>query len=622
MSDPDRVNILLVDDQSAKLLSYEVILQDLGENLLKASSATEALEHLLKTEIAVVLVDVCMPGFDGFELAAMIREHPRCQRTAIIFISAIHLADVDRIRGYQMGAVDYVPVPIIPDLLRAKVKIFVELYRKTRQLEQLNSELERRVAERTAELQSYADRLLQSEHRRNLALAAGQMGSWDWDLTNGDCMWDEGQCRIFGVDPATFRATPEKIGALLEGEDWQRLQEAWATARNHGDTYEAEFRVRRRDGEMRWCLGIAAATVDASNRIVRVSGVTIDITGRKEAEERQAFLAREVDHRARNVLAVVQSVLHLTKANTNEAYATAVEGRITALARAHMLLSECRWEGADLRRLLSEELDPYRTGDVERIVLGGPDVLLEPRHAQTIALAIHELATNAAKYGSLTAASGKVTLIWTLDSGDLKLDWLEAEGPTVQVPTTQGYGTRVIKGSIEQLGGLALFDWRREGVRCTLTMPLSSRERLLRDSSSKPTVGKTPDAVQRPGNRVLLVEDESLVAMMMGEALRELGYSVIGPCATAAEAAATIDSTDVNAAILDVNLDGELVYPVAELLAAREIPFAFITGYGEESLSPRYANVPVLQKPIDRRALRELFHADGQGSQGFGGTRT
>jgi CheY-like chemotaxis protein len=154
-------------------------------------------------------------------------------------------------------------------------------------------------------------------------------------------------------------------------------------------------------------------------------------------------------------------------------------------------------------------------------------------------------------------------------------------------------------------------------------MPLSSRERLLRGSSSqKPTVGKTPDAVQRPGNRVLLVEDESLVAMMMGEALRELGYSVIGPCATAAEAAATIDSTDVNAAILDVNLDGELVYPVAELLAAREIPFAFITGYGEESLSPRYANVPVLQKPIDRRALRELFHADGQGSQGFGGTRT
>jgi PAS domain S-box-containing protein len=622
MTGSNRVNILLVDDQQAKLLSYEVILHGLGENLLKASSATEALEHLLKTEIAVVLLDVCMPGFDGFELAAMIREHPRCQRTAIIFISAIHLADLDLIRGYQMGAVDYVPVPVIPDLLRAKVKIFVELYRKTRQLEQLNSELERRVAERTAELQSYADRLLQSEHRRNLALAAGQMGSWDWDLTNGDCMWDEGQCRIFGVDPATFRATPERIKALLEAEDWQRLQEAWATARDLGDTCEAEFRVRRPDGKIRWCLGIAAATVDASNRIVRVSGVTIDITERKEAEERQAFLAREVDHRARNVLAVVQSVLHLTKADTNEAYAAAVEGRITALARAHMLLSECRWEGANLRRLLNEELDPYRTGDGERIVVGGPDVLLEPRHAQTIALAIHELATNAAKYGSLTAASGKVTLNWALDSGDLTLNWLEADGPTVGVPTTQGYGTKVIKGSIEQLGGRAVFDWLREGVRCTLSMPLSSRERLLRGSHpQKLPVGHTPDATQRPGNRILLVEDESLVAMMIGEALRELGYSVVGPCATAADAAAAIDSTDVNAAILDVNLDGELVYPVAELLATREIPFAFITGYGEESLSPRYANVPVLQKPIDRKALRELFHAGGHDSRGFGGMR-
>ena len=147
----DHVTILLVDDQPAKLLSYEVILRDLGETLVKASSAREALEHLLKKEIAVVLIDVCMPDLDGFELAAMIREHPRFQKTAIIFISAIHLTDVDQLRGFQMGAVDYVPVPVIPEVLRAKVKVFAELYRKTRQLEQLNHELEVRVAERTAE---------------------------------------------------------------------------------------------------------------------------------------------------------------------------------------------------------------------------------------------------------------------------------------------------------------------------------------------------------------------------------------------------------------------------------------------------------------------------------------
>jgi signal transduction histidine kinase len=148
----DKINILLVDDQPAKLLSYEVILEELGENLIKAGSAREALAQLLRNEIAVVLTDVSMPELDGFELAAMIREHPRFQRTAIIFVSAIHLTDPDRLRGYAAGAVDYLPVPLVPELMRAKVKVFAELYRKTRELEQLNLELERRVEARTAEL--------------------------------------------------------------------------------------------------------------------------------------------------------------------------------------------------------------------------------------------------------------------------------------------------------------------------------------------------------------------------------------------------------------------------------------------------------------------------------------
>src|SRR6201997_3833805 len=139
----ERVNILMVDDQPGKLLSYEAILSDLGENLIKASSGREALEYLLKTDVAVVLMDVSMPEIDGFQLADMIRQHPRFQKTAIIFISAVHLTDVDRLKGYERGAVDYISVPVIPDLLRAKVSIFSELHRKRRQLEQLNQELRR-----------------------------------------------------------------------------------------------------------------------------------------------------------------------------------------------------------------------------------------------------------------------------------------------------------------------------------------------------------------------------------------------------------------------------------------------------------------------------------------------
>jgi len=165
MTSDEKVNILMVDDQPAKLLSYEVILADLGENLIKASSAKEALNILLKNDIAVVLMDVSMPELDGFELADMIREHPRFGKTAIIFISGVHLTDADKINGYRRGAVDYISVPVIPEVLRAKIGVFVELHRKSRQLQRLNIDLERLVAERTQEL-----RESEAHHRERAAL--------------------------------------------------------------------------------------------------------------------------------------------------------------------------------------------------------------------------------------------------------------------------------------------------------------------------------------------------------------------------------------------------------------------------------------------------------------------
>src|ERR1700754_4503601 len=249
VTEHDKVNILLVDDQPAKLLSYEVILHELQENLIKASSGQEALEHLLKQEVAVVLMDVCMPDLDGFQLAAMIREHPRFQKTAMIFISAIDLTDMGRLRGYEMGAVDYVPVPVIPEVLRAKVKIFVELYRKTRQLERMNAELEKRVRARTSELEESTARLIESEQRRSMAIAAGKMGSWDWDWINGDWMWDDGQYRIFGVDPQRFEVTSANIQALLHPEDVEDLRKLVNEFAKGAQTYEAESRIHRPDGE-------------------------------------------------------------------------------------------------------------------------------------------------------------------------------------------------------------------------------------------------------------------------------------------------------------------------------------------------------------------------------------
>ena len=614
MAAGDKVNILLVDDQPAKLLSYETILAELGENLIKAASAKEALELLLKHEIAVILVDVCMPELDGFQLAAMIREHPRFQRTAIIFISAIHLTDVDRLRAYEMGAVDYVPVPVIPEVLRAKVKIFAELYRKTRQLEQLNRELERRVAERTAELEASTARLLQSEERRSLALAAGQMGSWEWDPVNGRFLWDDGQYRIFGVDPASFELTVDNVRALIHPEDWKHMQNAIKPAAPNTPSFQSEFRVCRPNGELRWCIGTAVASVDATDNVVRISGVTVDITDRKEAEERQVLLAREVDHRARNALALVQSIVRLTRSDNIKSYIAAVDGRIGALARAHTLLAQSRWQGADLARLVGEELAPFRTGGPERITAIGPDVSLEPRTAQTLALALHELSTNAAKYGALSVQSGRVAVNWELQPQGLFLRWIESGGPPPQQPAAPGFGIRLISASIErQLAGEATFHWHREGVACTLRVPSGEHiDALSHRAGAHLRIGEDrPELPLRleTGNRVLLVEDEILVAMMMKDILTELGFSVIGPFSRLPEAMVAAVHEDINAGIIDVNLGGEFVYPVADVLAARQIPFVFITGYGVESIDGRFAHVPIVKKPVQRQVLQQIFVA-------------
>jgi len=613
----DKVNVLLVDDQPGKLLASEEILRDLGENVVKASSAREALEFLLKNDAAVVLIDVCMPELDGFQLAALIRDHPRFERTAIIFISAVQVTDVDRLRGYEMGAVDYVPVPVVPAVLRAKVKVFAELYRKTRELERLNIELERRVVERTAELEASNRQLLQSEEGRSLALAAGQMGSWDWHLISGEWKWDEGQYHIFGADRATFVPSRANIRALLHPDDRERLLEFGRRMAKGERTQQTEFRVVRPDGTVRWCIGTAAASLDADGRMVRISGVTIDITDRKEAEDRQDLLAREVDHRARNALAVVQSIVRLTRASSIEGYGAAVEGRIKALARAHALLSESRWQGADLRALVADELAPYRVGDADKVAIDGPNVSLLPHLAQGLALALHELATNAAKYGALSSKAGKVALSWQRSGELLILRWVERGGPPVTPPSTRSFGLTVIRAAVEQqLDGKAVFDWQPQGLSCTLSIP-------HRDPATRREAAPVPakDAAAAParapngGRRVLLVEDEALVAMMIQECLTECGHSVIGPINRAADALSAAKDGDFDAAILDINLGDGMAYPVAEILSARGVPFVFLTGYDAEMIDRRFGEVPILQKPIERQMLQKIFV--GKGVNGF-----
>jgi PAS domain S-box-containing protein len=286
----EKVNILMVDDQPAKLLSYEAILTELGENLIKATSGREALDYLLKADVAVVLMDVSMPEINGFELAEMIREHPRFRRTAIIFVSAIHLTDLDRLKGYERGAVDYISVPVVPELLRAKVSIFAELHRKTRELEMLNRDLEQRVGERTLELENKAvalERLNDELSQRNQQLDAIVRTAPDV---------------IFSSQPGGYRdyfserfyeytgAPPDSLNGFawmeyVHREDVERVREYWSQCIQSGEHYEAQYRLRDRKGEYRWFRARAVPVRDLEGRILKWYGTCSDIHDSKLLEE-------------------------------------------------------------------------------------------------------------------------------------------------------------------------------------------------------------------------------------------------------------------------------------------------------------------------------------------------
>jgi PAS domain S-box-containing protein len=289
MSPNDKVNILMVDDQPAKLLSYEVMLGGLGENLIKAASAKEALEVLLKNDIAVVLMDVSMPELDGFQLAAMIRQHPRFQRTAIIFVSAVHLTHLDQLKGYEHGAVDYISVPVVAELLRAKVRVFAELHRKTRQLETLNRELEQRVLERTEELARKAEMLLYLNTElvgRNQELDAIIHTAPDIIFSRkADGSRDYISDRFYdftGAPPDSANG----FGWLdyVHPEDKDKAMADWMRCVGSGANYEAEYRLRSRDGSYRWFRARALPIRD-DEKIVKWYGTCSDIQDSKLLEK-------------------------------------------------------------------------------------------------------------------------------------------------------------------------------------------------------------------------------------------------------------------------------------------------------------------------------------------------
>ncbi len=327
--------------------------------------------------------------------------------------------------------------------------------------------------------------LAEGEARLRAALRGARLGTWERHLPSGAASWDARATEIYGgLTPEAAAPDFAEWRARIHPEDRATRLTAIEAAIAPGgpDSYDAEFRFRRNDGGWNR-VAIHGAVVERdplTGRGLRLAGVVQDVTAQRAQEAQQWLLMRELDHRAKNALAVVQAALRLTPKSDAASYAAAVGGRVAALARAHTLLAAGRWQGTELRSLVEAELAsflPEATGDApSRALLEGPPLSVTPGAAQALSMAVHELATNAVKYGALSVPGGRLRVTWQPDfaAGLLQLVWQESGGPPITAPPgRRGFGSRVIMATIrDQLGGTVERDWQAGGLVCRLTLPL------------------------------------------------------------------------------------------------------------------------------------------------------
>ena len=281
--------------------------------------------------------------------------------------------------------------------------------------------------------------------------------------------WNKGAERIFGY--VAEEAIGRPITIVIPQERLSEEVDILARIRR-GERIDHFETIRQRKHGSRIVVSLTVSPVkNAEGRIVGASKIARDITEQKRSQDMIATLAREAEHRSKNLLANVQATVNLSQADTPEGLKQAIEGRIQALANVHSLFVETRWTGAELSTIASRELAPYAERAEGRVIINGPELLLEPNTAQAIAVTLHELATNAAKYGALSVANGRVALNWSHQADEpLRLHWSETGGPAVTAPARKGFGTRIIERMIAQLKGTTNFDWRPEGLVCEITV--------------------------------------------------------------------------------------------------------------------------------------------------------
>jgi PAS domain S-box-containing protein len=281
--------------------------------------------------------------------------------------------------------------------------------------------------------------------------------------------WNRGAEHVFGY--TAEEAIGQPITIVIPPDRHNEEREILTRIRRGERIDHFETVRQRKDGSLIFISLTVSPVKNAEGQIVGASKIARDVSEQKRNQEQIAALAREAEHRSKNLLANVQATVNLSRANTTEELKQVIEGRIQALANVHSLFVKTRWIGADISTIAAQELAPYAEKNQRRVDIDGPPVLLEPNAAQTVAIILHELATNAAKYGALSVANGHVDLKWSREAdGRLHLFWVETGGPKVQEPTRKGFGSRVIERMIAQHSGKTLFDWRAEGLVCEIAL--------------------------------------------------------------------------------------------------------------------------------------------------------
>lgn len=453
------------------------------------------------------------------------------------------------------------------------------------------------------------DRMLESE-RLNLAITAAALGEFEWDIKRD----------VFKISPRLAKISdlaageiPAENGAALypyiHPDDRESTRESIDRQLRETGRYSLEYRrLPTPGGREVWYHGSGALVLGPDHEPAYLIGVVQDITERKAEEEQREKLVAELDHRIKNLLAVVQSVAAQSarKSASLDVFLKTFAARLKSMSSAHDLLSAARWRGATLARIAAAELGGLAPTQTR---WDGPELFLTPRAAAALSLALHELAVNAVRYGSLSTENGKVEVVWRRTAeGGFALEWLETGGPPATAPQAKGFGATLIEDVAgRELGGSAKINYRSSGVTA---MIVGSAEALA-DAPPMEPVSAAPqrivetvvaaDETVRPGAiaglKVLIVEDSLLLALELEAGLEDAGVEVVGCAAELGEALSMVEK-DFDVAVLDADLNGQSVAPVAEILRGMGRPFVFATGYADKA-APMGFDAPIVRKPYN-----------------------